>query len=60
VKVGDIVLPRENWATDGVDYGIGVLIDVYVDDDGMEFFEVQWSHEKQWWKSYEMKVVSDE
>jgi hypothetical protein len=59
VKVGDLVKPRQNWMTKGLDYGVGVLIDVYEDDDGMEFFEVQWKDERQWWKSYEMELISE-
>jgi hypothetical protein len=59
MKIGDLVRPREGWMTEGLDYGIGIILDTYEDDDGMRYFEVQWNHECQWWKPYEMKVISE-
>jgi len=59
MKVGDLVKPRPRFVYEDVDFGVGVLIDVYEDGDGIEFFEVQWEHERQWWKDYELKVISE-
>ena len=60
MKVGDLVRPREGWMTEGLDYGIGILLDLFEEKDGRRFFEVQWSHfERGWWRPYEMEVISE-
>lgn len=59
MKVGDLVLPRDDWKTKGLDYGIGIILDTYDDDDGMEYYEVKWEHEIQWWRGYEMILFNE-
>ena len=59
MKIGDIVKARSKFMTEAADYGMGIIIDVYEDPDGMEYFEVHWKDDQQWWKSYELELVSE-
>jgi hypothetical protein len=59
VRVGDLVRPKLEWATEHIDYGIGVVIDAYYDDiSDNEYFKVSWKHECQWWRADELILVS--
>jgi len=60
VKVGDLVLPKEEHKTKGVDYGIGVIISMYEEEfDGREWCAVHWKHQVQYWEPHEMELVSE-
>jgi len=59
MKVGDLVEPYENFKIEGIDYGIGVILDSYEDRDGLLFFEVQCNHQRQWFGQDEIKVISE-
>ena len=59
MKVGDLVEAYESAKTLGIDYGLGILLDSYEDDNGLLYFEVQWKHERQWFARQELKVVSE-
>ena len=59
MKVGDLVLPKEEHKTKGIDYGIGVIIYMYEDSDDNEWCAVHWGHEVQHWEPREMELVSE-
>jgi len=60
MKVGDLVLPKEEHKTKGVDYGIGVIISMYEEEfDGKEWCAVHWKHSVQYWEPHEMELVSE-
>ena len=59
MQPGDIVKAKPDWAVTGVDYGYGVILDVYEDEDGIAYCEVSWNHEIQWWKPYELELISE-
>ena len=59
MKIGDLVKPRPKYETIGIDYGYGLLLDIFEDEDGIMYFEVQWKHERQWWKPYEVELVCE-
>ena len=53
--IGDLVVPGVDWGIDGVDYGIGLVIDMYTDEfDPHQYYCVQWRHEFQWWNEGEL------
>jgi hypothetical protein len=60
MDVGDLVVPRgTNSGMQGVDYGIGIIVDSYFNyNDSTEYFCVNWAHEYQWWTEYELKPFS--
>jgi len=59
VQPGDIVKAKSEWSVEGVDYGYGIILDVYEDEDGIVYCEVSWYHETQWWKPYELELISE-
>ena len=60
MKVGDIVLPKNDASMVGVDYGYGIIIDSYESDDGMVYWEVAWpGADKTWWHELELELVSE-
>lgn len=60
MKTGDLVEAYESAKTLGIDYGLGILLDSYEDDNGILYFEVQWKHERQWFAEQELKVISED
>jgi hypothetical protein len=56
VKVGDLVKPRLEHAA----WGIGVVINCYLNDDYVWYYYVSWRHEKQnWWAEDELELISE-
>ena len=67
MKVGDIVLLKENWQITGVYYGPGVITmmdeGIYRSVDGNESwksFRVQWNDDWSWHDPEHLEVISDE
>ena len=58
MKAGDRVLPRPKWVVDTEDYGVGIVLDVFENEDGSVYVEGQWGHEVQWWQDYELFLLS--
>ena len=62
MKIGDLVKPKLEWATVGIDYGIGVVIDCYLNDDDhgdVWYYKISWKHESQWWVEDELELISE-
>ena len=59
MKIGDVVLPKNDASMIGVDYGYGIIIDFYESDDGMVYWEVAWpGADTTWWHELELELVS--
>ena len=44
MKKGDLVLMKEEWKTTGIEYGVGIILEIrYVNT-----VVVKWAHEIQW------------
>ena len=60
MKVGDIVLPKSGASMLGVDYGYGIVVDLYESDDGIPYYEVVWpGADRTWWADVELELVSE-
>lgn len=60
MQVGDIVLPKNDSAMVGIDYGYGVIIDIYEDDCGKLYYEVAWpGADRTWWGRLELELISE-
>ena len=60
MKVGDLVKPRLEWEIEGIEYGIGVIVDLYYDDVGGQiYYYVSWKREAQWWIQDELELISE-
>ena len=60
MQVGDIVLPKNDSAMLGVDYGYGVIIDMYEDDYGIVYYQVGWpGADCTWWAEEELELISE-
>ncbi len=63
MKVGNLVVPKAGCEMDGVDYGIGLILErlEYPEDDlaGPVSYKVQWRHEFQFWKEEELILVAE-
>ncbi len=57
-RIGDLVTPRCGSGVVGVDYGVGLIIDIHEHSRGLrgrKSYVVQWHHEHQWWDDDELK-----
>ena len=53
MKKGDLVLIKEEWKTQGVEYGVGLVLEVrYVNT-----VIVQWAHDILWCELEELKLL---
>ena len=56
--IGYLVVPAPGWGVEGVDYGVGLVIDIlYEDENGgwdPPYYCVLWKHEHQWWNEGEL------
>ena len=60
MKIGDIVLPKNDASMLGVDYGYGVVIDTYETDNFIPYYQVAWpGAEQTWWRDIELELVSE-
>ena len=62
MKVGDIVSIKEEWATIGFYYGLGVVTMIEEgDSDGehWESFRVQWNHDWFWHTKEQLELISE-
>tara|TARA_B100000131_G_scaffold117913_1_gene114920 strand:- start:1952 stop:2140 length:189 start_codon:yes stop_codon:yes gene_type:complete len=60
MNVGDVVLPKNDASMLGVDYGYGIVIDMYEDDYGIVYYEVDWpGADRTWWNEMELELVSE-
>jgi len=63
MKVGNLVIPKEEFATDCWDYGVGTILEryEYPEDDlaGPVSYKVQWRHEFEFWKEEELILVAE-
>lgn len=59
MEVGDIVDLKRDWRTLGIDYGFGVITDMYEDDFGTTYCEVVWAGDRLWHEPYELEVISE-
>lgn len=67
MKVGDLVMIRDDWRTLGIYYGIGVITMMdegnYDDADGTEAwksFRVQWNDDFTWHSPEELELISED
>jgi len=67
MKVGDLVMIRDEWRTLGIYYGIGVITMMdegnYDDADGREAwksFRVQWNDDFTWHSPEELELISED
>lgn len=59
IDVGGIVKPRPEYAIKGIEYGYGVITDLYEDDFGTVYCEVVWpGADTTWWSEHELEVIS--
>ena len=60
MNVGDVVLPKNDASMLGVDYGYGIVIDLYEDDCGIIYYEVDWpGADRTWWNEMELELISE-
>ena len=59
MKVGDIVRPATNLDYDLEEKDLGLIIDVYEDDFGIYYYEVNWVKRVDWCKKNELELVSE-
>ena len=63
MKVGDLVKPKLEWAIEGIDYGVGVIIDCYLNngdhDVDVWYYQISWKHETQWCVEGELELISE-
>ncbi len=60
MKVGDIVLLREDWSTKGVYYGPGVIISIEeYPEEGFVSHKVQWANDFSFHGAEELELVSE-
>ncbi len=53
MKKGDLVLMKEEWKTHGIEYGVGIVLEVrYVNT-----VIVQWAHEVHWCELEELVII---
>ena len=59
LNLGDLVKPNVIYATNLEEYGIGVVLDAYEDENGVVYYCVQWNQgQKEWWSEHEIKVFN--
>ena len=64
MKVGDIVLLKEDWQASHVDYGYGIITRVAGgiskwDGEPWESFCVQWNDDFTWHEQQELELISE-
>jgi hypothetical protein len=59
VNVGDIVTlkPSYRYSSDRTD-GYGIVLDLYEDDDGFYWYEIRFELIYEWFKDYELELIS--
>ena len=60
MKVGDLVTTTalSSWGI-GVNWGIGVIIDCYEDEEGTMYYEVAFEPRRQWMAELELRLISE-
>ena len=60
MKVGDLVTTTalSSWGI-GVNWGIGVIIDCYEDEEGTMYHEVAFEPHRQWMAELELRLISE-
>jgi len=63
VKVGDLVVRNNtSYSMGAPEVGEGIVLDSYENEDGVDYYEVQWldAYEvRMWYDRLELKVVSE-
>ena len=61
IKVGDMVVSRGirgmGYDPEG-DIIVGLVLDIYSDNYGSEYYEIQWPHESGWFEPNQLKLVN--
>ena len=60
MKVNDLVLPKKEYSSSHINYGVGIIIEKQkYENDDVVYCLVQWAHEDQWWNVNELIKVKE-
>lgn len=58
MNIGDVVIVKPFYETLEIVDGYGIILDIYEDDTGFEWYKVRFNHIFEWFEDYKLQLVS--
>ena len=59
MNIGDVVVVKPFYETLEIIDGYGIILDIYEDDAGFEWYKVRFDRVFEWFEDYKLQLVSE-